>query len=149
MACSAPFSRSTRRSSRASRQQGFSLVEILIVVAIMGLLVGLVGPNVMGQFQTSRTKTAEIQIEQLRAAADMFAIDMNRYPTQAEGLAALVAGDRSAPGWRGPYLKGGKLPVDPWGRAFRYDVRGSEIQISTLGADGQPGGTGADADIIR
>ena len=115
----------------------------------MGLLIGIVGPNVMAQFQSSKTKTAEIQIEQIRTALDTFAMDTGRYPTDSEGLAALVDASRRIPSWNGPYLKGGKLPNDPWGRPYRYAVQQGEFHVSTLGADGAPGGSGVNADIVR
>lgn len=115
----------------------------------MGLLIGIVGPNVMAQFQSSKTKTAEIQIEQLRTALDTFAMDVGRYPSDSEGLAALVDGSRRIAGWNGPYLKGGKLPPDPWGRPYRYAVQQGEFHVSSLGADGAPGGSGVNADIVR
>jgi general secretion pathway protein G len=115
----------------------------------MGLLVGLVGPNVMGQFQTSRARTAEVQISQLRAALDIFVLDTGRYPNETEGFGALVSDATRIPGWRGPYLKGAKVPLDPWGNPFRYEIANGDVRITSLGGDGQPGGSGNNADIVR
>ncbi len=115
----------------------------------MGLLVGLVGPNVMGQFQTSRARTAEVQISQLRAALDIFVLDTGRYPNETEGFGALVSDTTRIPGWRGPYLKGAKVPLDPWGNPFRYEIANGDVRIMSLGGDGQTGGSGNNADIVR
>lgn len=136
-------SRSKRRSARA---RGFSLVEMLVVVAIVGLLVGLVGPAAMRQLQSSRASTTEAQISQLRAALDIFQIDTGRLPTEDLGLNALVI-DPGIPGWNGPYLRDGELPLDAWGGAFLYRFNGDIVRVISLGADGQPGGEGRNADI--
>ncbi len=149
MLCSAQSFRSTRFRSRPRRRltRGFSLVEMLVVVAIVGLLVALVGPAAMRQLQGSRTKAAEIQIAQLRAALDIYLIDIGRYPTSIEGLAGLVANAGNVEGWNGPYLRDRSIPEDPWGNRFIYKIDGREIRIISLGEDGRPGGEGRDADI--
>lgn len=120
---------------------------MLVVVAIVGLLIGLVGPAAMRQLQGSRATTAEAQIHQLRAAVDIYAMDTGRYPSEAEGLAALVADPGGVRGWNGPYLRDGRLPEDPWGRPFLYRLEGDSVRIYSLGADGRAGGGGQDADI--
>ena len=120
---------------------------MLVAVAIVGLLIGLVGPAAMRQLQSSRVKTTEAQIAQIRAALDIFLIDTGRYPSDAEGLGALVTAPAGMVGWNGPYLRDGKLPADPWGGAFIYVLEGGEVRVVSLGADGQAGGTGLDADI--
>ncbi len=148
MLSSLRLSRSTRSRSRRRRgARGFSLVEMLVAVAIVGLLIGLVGPAAMRQLQSSRVKTTEAQIAQIRAALDIFLIDTGRYPSDAEGLGALVTAPAGMVGWNGPYLRDGKLPADPWGGAFIYVLEGGEVRVVSLGADGQAGGTGLDADI--
>ena len=148
MLCFQPLYRSTR--SRSSRRRagarGFSLVEMLVVVAIVGLLVGLVGPAAMRQLQSSRVNATEAQIDQLRAAIDIYQIDTGRLPTEDRGLNALIA-DAGTPGWNGPYLRDGELPSDAWGGGFIYRFDGERVWVISLGADGQPGGTGQNADI--
>ena len=138
-----------KKFNGTKKQNGFSLVEILIVVAIIGLLVGLVGPSALRQFQSSKTKTAEIQIEQIKSALDLFLLDVGRYPNETEGLEVLISNDQAILGWNGPYLKDGKLPLDPWGRKYNIQFGpNSVIQLESLGADGVPGGEGNDRDII-
>ncbi|MEM9148334.1 MAG: type II secretion system major pseudopilin GspG [Pseudomonadota bacterium] len=139
--------RSSRLQRRSARTRGFSLVEMLVVVAIVGLLIGLVGPAAMRQLQSSRGTTAAAQIAQIRAAVDIFALDVGRYPTEAEGLKSLVANPGGVAGWNGPYLRDGKLPEDPWGGAFLYSRTADGVRIYSHGADGAPGGEGQDADV--
>jgi len=129
--------------------KGFTLVELLVVLAILGLLAGLVGPKVLSQLGGAKSKTAKVQIHDLEQAAELFKLDVGRYPTQQEGLIALTQNPGSAPGWNGPYLKKGDAPVDPWGKPYQYAMPGqhADIDIFTLGADGAPGGEGENADI--
>lgn len=138
---------SRRRPRRGPVTAGFSLVEMLVVVAIVGLLIGLVGTGAIRQLQASRVTAAEAQIAQLRSALDIFLIETGRYPTEQEGLAALVADTGTIPGWNGPYLRDGAMPVDPWGGAYLYRLVDGQVRITSLGADQQPGGTGANADV--
>lgn len=136
-----------RRATRRPRTRGFSLVEMLVAVAIIGLLVGLVGPAAMRQLQGSRVNTTEAQIAQIRTALDIFQIDTGRLPAQGEGLAALIADPGAVPGWNGPYLRDGRMPLDAWGGAFIYRNDGATVQVISLGSDGQVGGEGQSADI--
>ena len=135
-----------RQFARAAR--GFTLIEMLVVIAIIALLAGLVGPAVMDRLGGAKSKTAGIQIADLDKALEIFKLDVGRYPSNAEGLQALVAKPASAGGWNGPYLKGG-LPADPWGNAYRYanPGPGGGIEILSLGADNAPGGEGENADV--
>ena len=126
---------------------GFSLIEMLVAVAIVGLLVGVVAPAAMGQLQSSRIKTTEAQIAQIRTAIDIFVIDTGRPPSESEGLGALVNNATLIPGWNGPYLRDGRLPVDAWGNAYIYQSDADQVQVMSLGADGQAGGEGRNADI--
>ncbi|GFE66491.1 type II secretion system major pseudopilin GspG [Litoreibacter roseus] len=137
----------SRPKRRTKRARGFSLVEMLVAVTIVGLLVGLVGPAAMRQLQSSRVKATEAQIAQLRSALDIFLIDTGRYPTAQEGLTALVQGGTLIPGWNGPYLRDGKLPADPWGGVYTYKNEGGQVRVTSFGADGRAGGTGLDSDI--
>lgn len=130
------------------RSTGFTLVELLVVLAILGLLAGLVGPRVLSQLGGAKSKTAAVQIKDLEQAAELFKLDVGRYPTSDEGLEALVTNPSSASGWNGSYLRRG-LPDDPWGNPYRYESPGrhGDIDIYTYGADNAPGGTGENADV--
>jgi general secretion pathway protein G len=140
----------SRRRSRRGTQRGFTLVEILVVITIIGLIMALVGPRVLHYLTESKAKAAKIQIESLGSALDLFYLDVGRYPTSSEGLASLVQRPGNLPGWNGPYLKGGVLPGDPWGRAYVYRAPGQHgaYDIISYGADGQEGGTGTAGDVV-
>ncbi|MCC7346775.1 MAG: type II secretion system major pseudopilin GspG, partial [Variibacter sp.] len=131
-------------------ERGFTLVEILVVITIIGLIMALVGPRVLNYLTESKTKAAKIQIESFGSALDLFYLDVGRYPTGSEGLVALVQRPGSLAGWNGPYLKGGVVPGDPWGHPYVYRSPGqrSNYDIISYGADGQEGGTGTAADIV-
>jgi general secretion pathway protein G len=139
--------RMARRASIGER--GFTLVEMLVVITIIGLIMALVGPRVLNYLSESKAKTAKIQIQGLSSALDLFYLDAGRYPSSAEGLAALVQPPGGIGTWNGPYLKGGNLPADPWGKPYVYRSPGEHgaYDISSLGSDGQEGGTGTAADI--
>jgi len=135
--------------SRAPRTLGFTLVELLVVLAILGLLAGLVGPQVMKFLGTSKTKTARLQIEDLAATLDLYRLETGRYPTGEEGLEALVTKPGNAVNWNGPYLKKSDVPKDPWGFEYQYKFPGEHgaTDIWTLGADNREGGEGENADV--
>ena len=134
-------------SRRAAR--GFTLLELLVVIVIIGLLAAYVGPKYFSQLGKSEVTIARAQIEAFDKSLDTYRLDVGRYPTTEEGLAALVTAPASATAkWNGPYLKKG-VPPDPWGHPYQYRSPGSkgEYDIISTGKDGQPGGTGEDADI--
>jgi general secretion pathway protein G len=138
-----------RRVQRAAAP-GFTLIEMLVVLTIIGLIVGLVGPRVLGYLAESRAKTAKLQIESLNASLDLFYLDTGRYPTTAEGLSALTDRPTDVTVWNGPYLKGGRVPLDPWGNHYQYRSPVDHMppyEILSFGSDGREGGTGNAADI--
>ncbi len=140
-----PLSR--HRHRRRNREDGFTLLEMLVVIAIIGLLMAIVGPQVLKQLENAKTHAAKIQIGQAESALQVFQTDVGRYPTQGEGLAALSAAPPGVSGWNGPYSK--PIPPDPWGHPFHYLNPGKhgEIDIYSLGSDNAEGGTGSAADI--
>jgi general secretion pathway protein G len=133
---------------RMNRNLGFTLLELLVVIVIIGLLAGYVAPRYFSQVGKSEIQVAKAQIESIEKALDQFRLDVRRYPTAEEGLEALVSKPSSASTWSGPYLKKA-VPADPWGRPYVYRVPGekAEFQLMSLGRDGKQGGTGEDADI--
>ncbi len=146
------FSFHCRRCLRAER--GLTLIEILVVIIVLGLLAGLVAPQIIGRVSEARSATAHTQIELLSVALDNYRLDNGRYPTTDQGLAALrtrPTADPLPPNWRGPYLRKA-VPTDPWNRPYLYRSPGIEnpqgYDLLTLGADGVPGGEGEDADIM-
>ena len=134
--------------SHASRDKGFTLLELLVVVAIIGLLAGFVAPRYFSQIGKSEVNTAKAQIDALEKALDQYRLDTGRYPGNELGLKALVDRPASEPKWNGPYLKKA-VPLDPWGKAYQYKAPGQkgDFDLVSLGKDGQPGGSGEDADI--
>jgi general secretion pathway protein G len=141
----------TARAHRihSAAQAGFTLVEMLVVLTIIALVLGLVGPRVLNYLGESRTKTAKLQIESFGSALDLFFLDAGRYPTSSEGLSALVQRPSGVDLWNGPYIKGGKVPPDPWGNAYQYrsPVERAAYEIVSYGSDGHEGGAGTAADI--
>ena len=135
------------RTRHGGRRRGFTLIELMVVLAILALLAGLVGPRVLNQLGGAKAKTAAVQIADLDKALELFKLDVGRYPTTEEGLPALVARPGALAGWAGPYLKGSAVPADPWGNAYRYTAANGAIQILSLGSDGAPGGEGDAADV--
>lgn len=136
-------SRARRLPSRLRRRAGFTLVEMLVVLAIIGSIVGLVGPRVLNYLSESKVKTAQIQMENLGSALDLFYLDAGRYPTTEEGLAALVQRPAGVTSWSGPYLKTTNVPKDPWGHSYLYRSPGQSgpYDVGSLGPEGREGGS--------
>jgi general secretion pathway protein G len=132
----------------AGSSAGFTLIELLVVLAIIGLLAGLVGPRMMNALGGAKTKTAKVQIRDLEQSLEMYKLDVGQYPSNNEGLNALMQKPGNADGWNGPYLKS-DVPKDPWKRDYIYKFPGErgDIDIFTLGQDGAPGGEGEDTDV--
>ena len=132
------------------RPRGFTLLELLVVVAIIGLLVGYVAPRYFSQLGKSEVTAARAQIDGLEKALDQYRLDTGKFPTTEQVLKALTAKPADEPKWRGPYLRK-DLPPDPWGNAYQYKAPGThgDYDILSYGKDGQPGGSGEDADITN
>jgi general secretion pathway protein G len=142
----------TMKSRRfwSAASNGYTLVEMLVVLTIISLILGLVGPRVLAYLGDSRVKTAKLQIESFGSALDLFYIDAGRYPSSSEGLDALATRPTGVEVWNGPYVKGGRVPNDPWGHTYQYRVSGEQTppyEITSLGSDGREGGSGNAADI--
>lgn len=130
------------------KSRGFTLLELLVVMTIIGLLAGYVGPKFFAHIGKSEIKAARAQIDGLEKALDQYRLDVGRYPGSEEGLKALNEKPADSPRWAGPYLKKA-VPADPWGKPYQYVQPGEhgEFDLFSLGRDGQPGGTGEAADI--
>ena len=141
-----PFSR-LNRERRADG--GFTLLEMLVVLAIMGLLAAIIAPQVLKYLGTSRTQTAKVQIQNVVAALELYRLDVGRYPTQQEGLNSIIAAPSTAVGWNGPYLQKPSALMDPWGQPYLYRNPGKhgEIDVYSLGSDKAEGGTGEATDV--
>jgi general secretion pathway protein G len=133
-----------------STLRGFTLLELLVVMVIIGLLAGYVGPRYFAQIGKSEVKTARAQIDALEKALDQYRLDVGRYPDTSEGLGALNRRPNQAPKWNGPYLKKA-LPGDPWGKPYQYRQPGihGEYDLFSFGSDGQPGGSGENEDLTN
>lgn len=143
-----------QRTLRAKRQRhhvsGFTLLELLVVIVIIGLLASYVAPRYFGQLGKSEVNVAKAQMDAFAKALDQYRLDTGRYPTTEQGLKALVAQPVSESRWRGPYLQSAP-PPDPWGNAYLYGspAKGGDFELGSLGRDGKPGGSGDDADLSR
>jgi general secretion pathway protein G len=132
-------------------QRGFTLIELLVVLAILGMIVAFVTPQVLKYLGRAKSDSARIQIENIGGALDLFRLDNGRYPSQAEGLQALIEHPVGLNSWNGPYLKQKAIPLDPWNRPYTYKSPGDhgEYDLYTLGADGVPGGSGENQDVTN
>lgn len=130
-------------------QRGFTLLELLVVLAIMGLLMAIVGPQVIRYLGSSKSQTASVQTRNIATALNLFRLDAGRYPTAEEGLAALVKAPTSVPAWNGPYLPEATAITDPWGQQYQMKAPGDhgEVDVFSLGSDNRAGGTGEAKDV--
>src|SRR5246500_1492186 len=138
-----------RQQGTRTGELGFTLVEMLVVITIIGLIMGLIGPRVLNYLSESKVKAARIQLQSFGSALDLFFLDAGRYPSSSEGLGALMQRTSGVGAWNGPYLKGNTLPNDPWNHPYVYRSPGQHnpYEIISYGADGQEGGSGLAADI--
>lgn len=152
------FTRKIPRNNRKKRQAGYSMMEILIVLAIMATIAALVGPRLFNQLDNSKVTAAKTQIRTIESALSTMRLEIGRYPTEAEGLALLVerpSDEQTRSAWRGPYLDN-DVPDDPWGRPYNYTLPENSFGgydakpvVFSLGQDNEPGGEGPNADIGR
>jgi general secretion pathway protein G len=135
--------------TRDERDAGYTLTEMLVVIGIICLIAAVLTPGLIGQLSRARAKSAQLQLDTVASAVEVFRSDVGRYPTRAEGLAALVKDPGNADGWTGPYIRDAKALNDPWNRPLIYSVSsdGLSFFVETLGADGKPGGSGVDRDL--
>lgn len=145
------ISRPVSSASSVARRRGFTLLELLVVVLIIGLLTAVVAPRFLGQISKSEITTARAQMDAFDKALQGFRLDVGHFPSTAQGLKALVVAPADEPRWRGPYMQG-DVPPDPWGTPYQYrapGTNGRDYDLVSWGRDRAPGGTGDDADISR
>ncbi len=132
-----------------NKQQGFTLLELLVVLGIIAMLAGIVGPQVMKHMGAAKIKAAKVQIEDISTALDMYKLDIGNYPSNQQGLIALIEKPADSKQWNGPYLRKEKVPVDPWQQEYHYQQPGQhgKFDLYSYGADDKQGGEGDDQDI--
>jgi len=145
-----PFATAAPSRRNPCRSSGFTLLELLVVMLIIGLLAGYVAPRYFAQIGKSEVKAAKAQIDALEKALDQYRLDVGHYPSTEQGLAALMARPADESKWQGPYLKKA-VPMDPWGHPYQYKAPGEhgEFDLLSFGKDGQPGGSDENADITN
>lgn len=139
----------SRQGSRHGARAGFTLLELLVVLVVMGLIAAIVTPQVMSMLSGAKSNSAALQIETLSTAVNYYQLDVGSYPTDEQGLEALMAAPRDVKNWRGPYVRKRQHLSDPWGRPYHYRSPGRQgpFDLYTLGADGKEGGDGDNADV--
>ncbi len=141
---------SLTKIARNTRYSGFTLIELLVVLVILGLLAGLVGPQILRYTGSAKSDTAKLQIEELGAGLDLYHLEVGRYPNTEEGLKSLIEQPAGISTWNGPYLKKKTVPNDPWGNPYRYESPGNNgmYDLYSYGSDNAEGGEGTNADIV-
>lgn len=141
------------RRAKAGDERGFTLLELLVVLAILGLLIGLVAPQAIRLLGSSKMKIAGQSIQRIEGILDIYRLDVGSYPTTEQGLDALIRQPPGVPNWNGPYVKGDQVPLDPWGHPFQYrnpsQRPGHDYDLFSLGPSGQAGGIGENAEIYN
>ncbi len=137
------------RRCQQSGERGFTLVELLVVLVILGLIMSFAAPQVFKYLGRAKTDSASIQIERLATALDLYRLEVGRYPTSSDGMEALLEEPVNAPGWNGPYIRKADALIDPWGQPYEYLSPGehSDYDLFSLGRDGADGGDGEDEDV--
>jgi general secretion pathway protein G len=140
-----------RKVETRGQPNGFTLVELLVVLAILGLVAAVATPQVLKYLAKAKTDTARIDIKGIGVALDLFLLDTGHYPTEQEGLAVLVERPNNGAEWHGPYLKSKRVPLDPWVRPYIYHFPGQhgDYDLFTFGADNAPGGAGENQDVVN
>lgn len=140
---------SAGRRGELSRDGGYTLTEMLVVMAVIGLIAAVLTPGLIGQLGRARAKTAQMQLETIAAGVEMYRSDVGKYPGQALGLGALLTQPMDAEGWTGPYVKNAKVLTDPWGNVVQYKVEesGRGFTVTSYGADGAASGAGLNRDL--
>ena len=140
----------TKRNNATRGSRGFSLLELLVVLLLLGTFAGIFAPKIFGQAEKAKQKAAKLEIDQIGQALDLYKLEIGRYPTSQEGLAALMTAPSGVSNWNGPYLKRNAVPKDPWSNEYRYVSPGDQnrpYDIISLGSDGKEGGDGDGKDI--
>ena len=141
-----------KRTPETSYDAGFTLLELLVVLVIIGLISGLVGPQVMKLLGKAKSDVAKVQMDNIASSLNLFSLDIGRYPTNSEGLSILIKKPANLPQWSGPYLNDETIPSDPWNRPYIYiqpGANGKPYQLKSLGSDGAIGGQAEDGDISK
>lgn len=138
------------KSDERRSEKGFSLIELIVVLVILGLLASIVGPRIYNKLARGKEQIAKIQIKELEGALQLFSFDIGRYPNSAEGLDSLIRNPGNLESWKGPYLAKTELPLDPWGKPYIYRCPGQhgDYDLLSYGPDGLEGGEGENADIV-